>query len=64
MATSLMGPFLHTQRVLRRAGAASAASHQRQLNGVVPRRMHIGDGHSGQGGHPGYAAAVRQEAAA
>ena len=48
---------LDAQRILRRAGAAPAASHQRQLNGVVLRRVHIRQGHSSQGGNPGYAAA-------
>ena len=59
----LDGAVLDAERVFRGAGAAAAAADQRELDGVVLRRMDMRKGHAGQGGHPGDAAAIGQELA-
>jgi hypothetical protein len=64
MATSLMGPFLMPSAFSAGARAAPAASHQRELNRIVLRRVHVRQSDSGQGRNPGDAAGFAQERAA
>ena len=60
----LDGSVLDAERILSGAGAAPAASHQGELNRIVLRCMNVWQGHSGQGGNTGDAAAVFQKRAA
>ena len=60
----LDGSVLDSQRVLDGAGAAPAASHQRELNRIVLGRVHVRQSYSGQGRNPGDAAGFTEERAA
>ena len=55
---------LDAQRVLGCAGAAPAASHQRKLDRIAHRRVHVWQSYSGQGRNPGDAAGFAEERAA
>ena len=57
MATSLVGPFLHGEGVVGRAGAASAAADQGQPDRIFRRRVDVfRDGNTRQRGDGGHTA--------
>src|SRR5258708_6098965 len=58
------GAVLDAKRIFHGARAASAASHQRELNRIVLLCMYVREGHSGQGRNPGDAPAVLKKGAA